>query len=127
NRQVTPIAGAAHDLAPWPDGSRLGFTELDGTTQLWDWTSGKAEVLEPASELFPVDSTYRSGFTVSADGRFYAFLALSGSVRSVDSTGEYENLFGAQGGHCYHDTKSDRPQVAVFADDASGMVHWPAR
>jgi len=68
NRQVTPIAGAAHDLAPWPDGSRLGFTELDGTTQLWDWTSGKAEVLEPASELFPVDSTYRSGFTVSADG-----------------------------------------------------------
>lgn len=125
--QVASISGAAHDVAPWPDGSRLAFTERDGTTRLWDWTARSAEVLQAASESYPVDSTYRSGFTISTDGRFFAFVTPSGSVHAVDTTGEFVNLFGAQGALCFPESKSERPQVAVFAENTSGMVHWPTR
>lgn len=125
-QEVTAL-GTVNDLAASPDGSFLVFVDATGQIRLWDDNAGSTQILfKPI--VVSTDVYYRSGLTVSGDGRRFAFLQSEGSGMVYDTAPPAGKSgitqLGTGGIECYSTSSTGRPLAVIFAPDSSGAFYW---
>ena len=125
-QEVTDL-GAVNDLAASPDGSFLAFADATGQIRLWDDHAGSTRVLFKPN-VASTNPNYRSGLTVSPDGRRFAFLTSDGRGNVYDTAPPAgkpgTTLLGTGGIECYSTSSTTRPLAVLFAPDSSGAFYW---
>ena len=126
-KSVTTVSATATDVAASPDGSWLAFSEANGTVRLWNDPAGSASLLDPKPDL-PPNANYRSGLSVSPDGRRLAYLKSAGYAVLYDTAPaapEKTRLsLGTGGVLCFADRGDGFPRVATFSEDSSGLLYF---
>jgi WD40 repeat protein len=126
-KSVTTVSATATDVAASPDGSWLAFSEANGTVRLWNDAAGSASLLDPKPDL-PPNADYRSGLSVSPDGRRLAYLKSAGYAVLYDTAPaapEKTRLgLGTGGVLCLADRTDGFPRVATFSDDSNSLLYF---
>lgn len=128
--QVSVLSAAARDIAASNDGAFVAFNESNGQVNLWDDGANALRVMYAKPASAP-DAFYRSGMSVSPNGRTFAFVTSDGDPMLYDTTAAAPLArLGTTGLFCYPERpgQSDSPmRAAYFTPDGTGILYFPTR